>query len=110
MPGACGQCALPDTGYTCPKQLRNGPCGGVAADGRCEVHPDLVCVWVTAIERAQGAGHGADLDLLQRPVDHREWGQALLSRPRAASRPEAPLLTPLGVVGDASPAGCLRPR
>ena len=30
----CGQCALPVTGYacpmTCPKQLRNGPCGGVA--------------------------------------------------------------------------------
>ena len=29
----CGQCALPATGYacpmTCPKQLRNGPCGGV---------------------------------------------------------------------------------
>ena len=29
----CAQCALPATGYacpmTCPKQLRNGPCGGV---------------------------------------------------------------------------------
>lgn len=76
----CGQCALPDTGYTCPmtcpKQLRNGPCGGVSAEGRCEVHPELVCVWVTAIERAQDAGHGADLDLLQRPVDHREWDRS----------------------------------
>ncbi|MEU8363129.1 methylenetetrahydrofolate reductase C-terminal domain-containing protein [Nonomuraea sp. NPDC048882] len=76
----CGQCALPDTGYTCPmtcpKQLRNGPCGGVAADGRCEVHPELACVWVIAFERAQGAGHGSDLDLLQRPVDHREWDRS----------------------------------
>ena len=40
----CGQCALPTTGYacpmTCPKQLRNGPCGGVSPDGSCEVYPE----------------------------------------------------------------------
>ncbi|WP_311931742.1 methylenetetrahydrofolate reductase C-terminal domain-containing protein [Microbispora sp. H11081] len=76
----CGQCALPTTGYacpmTCPKQLRNGPCGGVSATGRCEVHPAMTCVWVTAIERAGNAGHAADLDLLQRPVDHREQGRS----------------------------------
>lgn len=76
----CGQCALPVTGYacpmTCPKQLRNGPCGGVSADGHCEVHPDLPCVWVTAFERAERTGHGEDLDLLQRPVDHREAGRS----------------------------------
>lgn len=72
----CGQCALPTTGYvcpmTCPKQLRNGPCGGVSPDGRCEVHPSMRCVWVVAHERATGAGRGSDLELLQRPVDHRE--------------------------------------
>lgn len=76
----CGQCALPVTGYTCPmtcpKQLRNGPCGGVSPDGWCEVVPELRCVWVTAYERAERAGHGADLDLVQRPVDHREWGRS----------------------------------
>lgn len=74
----CGQCALPATGYacpmTCPKQLRNGPCGGVAADGGCEVHPELRCVWVESVERAERAGHRADLGLLQRPVDHRRTG------------------------------------
>jgi Methylene-tetrahydrofolate reductase C terminal len=72
----CGQCALPVTGYacpmTCPKQLRNGPCGGVSTDGRCEVHPDVRCVWVIAYERAARAGRADDLSLLQRPVDHRE--------------------------------------
>jgi len=72
----CGQCALPATGYTCPmtcpKQLRNGPCGGVSPTGLCEVHPDVRCVWVMAFERAEQAGHGSDLDLLHRPVDHRE--------------------------------------
>jgi len=73
----CGQCALPATGYacpmTCPKQLRNGPCGGVSPDGRCEVVPELTCVWVVAAERATDGGHDADLDLMLRPVDHREW-------------------------------------
>jgi len=76
----CGQCALPATGYacpmTCPKELRNGPCGGVSATGGCEVHPELRCVWVTAFERAEQAGHGTDLDLLQRPVDNREWDRS----------------------------------
>ena len=76
----CGQCALPATGYacpmTCPKQLRNGPCGGVLADGHCEVYPELPCVWVTAFDRAEQTGHGGDLDLLQRPVDHRQVGRS----------------------------------
>ena len=45
-------------------------------DGRCEVYPELRCVWVTAFERAEAAGHGADLDLLQRPLDHREAGRS----------------------------------
>jgi len=76
----CGQCALPATGYacpmTCPKQLRNGPCGGVAPNGDCEVHPGVACVWVTALERAEEAGHGDDLTRLQRPVDHRLTGSS----------------------------------
>lgn len=74
----CGECALPATGYacpmSCPKQLRNGPCGGVASDGGCEVYPDRKCVWVTAYERADAEGHRADLTLLQRPVDQRRSG------------------------------------
>jgi hypothetical protein len=76
----CGQCALPATGYacpmTCPKELRNGPCGGVSPTGHCEVHPEQRCVWVIAFERAEQAGHGTDLDLLQRPVDRREFGRS----------------------------------
>jgi Methylene-tetrahydrofolate reductase C terminal len=76
----CGQCTLPVTGYacpaTCPKQLRNGPCGGVGADGSCEVFPDLRCVWVVAYERAEREGRVADLLVFQRPVDHRRSGQS----------------------------------
>lgn len=76
----CGQCTLPSTGYacpmTCPKQLRNGPCGGVGGDGRCEVYPDMRCVWLTAFERAESQGRSGDLLRLQLPVDHRVWGQS----------------------------------
>jgi methylene-tetrahydrofolate reductase-like protein len=76
----CGQCALPATGYacpmTCPKQLRNGPCGGVSPTGQCEVVPELRCVWLIAYERAEAAGHGSDLDSLHRPIDQREWGRS----------------------------------
>ncbi len=76
----CGQCTLPVTGYVCPmgcpKELRNGPCGGVGADGSCEVYPELRCVWVDAYERAASQGRADDLRLLHRPADHRRWGQS----------------------------------
>ena len=76
----CGQCTLPSTGYacpmTCPKQLRNGPCGGVGADGCCEVYPEMRCVWLEAFERAESQGRPGDLLRLQLPVDHRLWGQS----------------------------------
>lgn len=51
----CGQCILHSTGMTCPmncpKNLRNGPCGGVRPNGHCEVIPEMKCVWVQAWER-----------------------------------------------------------
>jgi hypothetical protein len=76
----CAQCALPATSYacpmTCPKQLRNGPCGGVRADGKCEVVPSEPCVWVIAYERAAKGGHVGDLRRLQRPIDQRKWGES----------------------------------
>jgi hypothetical protein len=53
----CGQCILHETGLTCPmgcpKTLRNGPCGGVRRDGRCEVVPAMRCVWVKAERRSR---------------------------------------------------------
>ncbi|MFN8484306.1 MAG: methylenetetrahydrofolate reductase C-terminal domain-containing protein [Anaerolineae bacterium] len=52
----CGQCILHSTGMTCPmtcpKNLRNGPCGGVRPNGHCEVYPEMRCRWVQAIETA----------------------------------------------------------
>jgi Methylene-tetrahydrofolate reductase C terminal len=76
----CGQCALPTTAYacpqSCPKQLRNGPCGGVSPDGHCEVYPEERCVWVVAYERAEATGHVKDLRRLVRPIDQSRWGES----------------------------------
>ena len=51
---ACGQCVLQKTGYicpmSCPKGLRNGPCGGTV-NGMCEVNPRRKCVWVRIHKR-----------------------------------------------------------
>ncbi len=53
----CGQCILHETGMTCPmgcpKTLRNGPCGGVRMNGRCEVIPGMMCVWIKAERRSR---------------------------------------------------------
>ncbi len=70
----CGQCILSSTGMSCPmncpKQLRNGPCGGVRANGHCEVEPDMPCVWVQAWNGASAMRHGADnIMAVQKPVD-----------------------------------------
>ncbi|MEW5987153.1 MAG: methylenetetrahydrofolate reductase C-terminal domain-containing protein [Chloroflexota bacterium] len=75
----CGQCVLHQTGMTCPmncpKQLRNGPCGGVRPDGHCEVIPDMPCVWVKAWERAQAMPvHGQSILAILPPVNHQLEG------------------------------------
>jgi hypothetical protein len=75
----CGQCVLHDTGMTCPmtcpKTLRNGPCGGVRADGTCEVKPEMRCVWLNAYERSEKLPvWGPHIDNLRPPVDNQLQG------------------------------------
>jgi len=77
----CGQCALSATGMTCsmvcPKNLRNGPCGGVRQDGHCEVDPDMVCVWTEAWTGAQTMRDGvARICEAQPPLDWRLAGRS----------------------------------
>jgi hypothetical protein len=60
---------------TCPKNLRNGPCGGVRANGNCEVKPDMRCVWVEAYERSQKmAVYGHEMMHLNPPVNRQLQG------------------------------------
>jgi hypothetical protein len=76
----CGQCVLHYTGMTCPmtcpKHIRNGPCGGVRRDGHCEVKPEMPCVWVQAIARAPRTPYAREILRLNPPVDWRLVGQA----------------------------------
>jgi len=69
----CGQCILSSTGMSCPmncpKQLRNGPCGGVRANGNCEVEPDMPCVWVQAWNGSQRMRDNTAILKVQKPVD-----------------------------------------
>jgi len=56
----CGDCALFDVAYQCPmsqcpKNQRNGPCGG-SYEGWCEVYPnEKKCIWVKAYERLKAS-------------------------------------------------------
>src|ERR1700685_2512650 len=74
----CGQCVLSSTGMSCPmncpKNLRNGPCGGVRSDGNCEVYPQMPCVWVQAYEGSRRMGRGEQIRTVQPPIDHRLKG------------------------------------
>ncbi len=89
----CGQCALSSTGMSCsmncPKNLRNGPCGGVRANGRCEVKPEMPCVWVEAYAGSQRMVEGrAAIKVVQFAVDRRLQGRSswlAVARDKAAA-------------------------
>ena len=75
----CGQCVLHDTGMTCPmtcpKTLRNGPCGGVLVNGHCEVKPEMPCAWLQAWQRSKNMGEDGDqIKSIQPPLNNRLQG------------------------------------
>ncbi len=77
----CGQCVLSSTGMSCPmncpKNIRNGPCGGVRANGHCEVKPEMRCVWVQAFAGAERIAGGLErIRVVQAPVDRRLEGRS----------------------------------
>lgn len=63
----CGDCALTDVAYNCPmsqcpKNQRNGSCGG-SYNGWCEVYPNQKkCVYVKAYARLKNYGDEGKLD------------------------------------------------
>lgn len=85
----CGQCLLSSSGMSCPmncpKSLRNGPCGGVRANGNCEVHTEMPCVWVAAWAGSRAMTGGDAILVPAPPVDHRlKGGSTWLAVIRAA--------------------------
>jgi len=97
----CGQCVLSSTGMSCPmncpKQLRNGPCGGVRANGNCEVKPEMRCVWVEAFHGSQRMVAGREaIKVVQFAVDRRLQGRSTLlkiARDKATAATPAPAKT-----------------
>lgn len=78
---SCGQCIVNFTGLACPmncpKSIRNGPCGGVRSDGKCEVDASMTCVWVLAWEGNKRM-HASEypIQFVQPPVDNRLIGSS----------------------------------
>ena len=76
----CGRCALSSTGMSCPmncpKNLRNGPCGGVRANGHCEVVADMPCVWVQAWQGSERMKDKSGIQQVQLPIDFTLTGKS----------------------------------
>ena len=79
---ACGNCVLGHMEYvcpqTCPKQMRNGPCGGTFFT-RCEVI-DQECIWVSVYQRAEAAQRVAELKTYIPAPDRSAAGHELVDQ------------------------------
>jgi hypothetical protein len=78
----CGDCMLEFTGGICPiarcsKHLLNGPCGG-SQGGKCEVDPDIPCVWQEILDQLTRLGQ---ISKLERLVTPKNWSVSLISGP-----------------------------
>jgi 5,10-methylenetetrahydrofolate reductase len=78
----------------CAKEMRNGPCGGVRANGHCEVKLGMPCVWVeaTAGTKRIAPDHLAHPTPLLPAIDQRKrgsasWIQVIQGKPNPAFQP-----------------------
>ena len=92
----CGQCVLSSTGMSCPmncpKELRNGPCGGVRPGGFCEVKPEMRCVWCEAWDGATRMQKGDQIAEVLPPVDRSLKGSSSwlrVAREKAVAKRDA---------------------
>lgn len=114
----CGQCGLSETGMACPmgcaKTMRNGPCGGVRADGGCEVRPSQRCTWVeaTAGDERMQRGHTAGWWRRAAPLDHRQAGRStwlpmmMPATPKPPPPQAVPVIAAVEAAADSFEAAC----
>jgi len=77
----CGECIQDVFGgicpvARCPKSILNGPCGG-SVNGKCEIDPDVVCVWDEIYKRLKEKGQLSRLKEIKEPKD---WSKSLEMR------------------------------
>ena len=89
---ACGNCKIHLFGGLCPiarcsKSLFNGPCGG-SANGKCEISPDVDCVWHLIVEKQMSQGQLDRLTVL-RPL--KDWSTSRDGGPRKIVREDLKL-------------------
>ncbi len=87
MCAGCGSCVLHLTGGLCPvarcaKSLSNGPCGG-SQGGRCEIDPDVPCVWQLIHDRLKEFHQE---ETLRKIMPIRDWTSAGHGGPRRRVR------------------------
>ncbi len=87
MCAGCGACVLHLTGGLCPvarcaKSLSNGPCGG-SQGGRCEIHPDVPCIWQQIYDKLSGLNRSDEMKNIM-PI--RDWTSAGHGGPRRRIR------------------------
>jgi len=111
----CGDCALFDVAYVCPmsqcpKNQRNGACGG-SYEGWCEVYPnEKKCLWVQAYERYKAYHEEAKISAYSVPPCNWDlwqtssWLNFYLGRDHTAKRlgikPPSPEPPPKEATGD----------
>ncbi len=83
----CGDCILDFTGGLCPiarcaKNLLNGPCGG-SQNGKCEIRPEVPCVWHQIYERLKARG---ELERMMKLFPAKDWRPAGHDGPRVRTR------------------------
>jgi methylenetetrahydrofolate reductase (NADPH) len=93
---------------TCPKNLRNGPCGGTL-NGMCEVIPEKPCIWVKVYETAQAANRIEELKTYIPPRNRALQGTSsfinlFLERDSRPGHDTNPSVTSLIQIDNAAPA------
>jgi ferredoxin len=88
----CGNCILDKTGGLCPiarcsKRLFNGPCGG-SQNGKCEIDPNVACVWQLIYDRLKGLNQ---LEKLKEIFPMKDWSSSLHGGPRKIVREDLKL-------------------
>ena len=66
----------------CAKTLLNGPCGG-SQGGRCEISPDVPCVWALIYNKLESFGIEGNLKRIDGPKD---WSKANSGGPRTMNK------------------------